>query len=648
MLHAGSEVSKHCTAHYIYSAWVCSGPATYQTLHLYAIFQKSSLTRERESNRLNLTFIIASVTTNISALLVGGILDRHGPRVCGITSSLLLALGALIMAFSSSLSPIVDGYIIASFLLALGGTFTFVPTFHLANAFPRQQGLILALVTGAFDASASIFLLFRVLYQQSPSLFSTRNIFLGYALTIPPFILLTQLFIMPASSYQTRGSLTEQMSQALDSSNDIHDSDDELPLTATQMMRLRSDRASQRRMSIASLSSVLGTPAQQTQQVQKEHAIRDSSGVWGVLHGMPASQQLRSPWFVLITLFTILQMARFNFFIATIWSQYVYLLNSTHLADGVIEFFDLALPLGGVVTVPFIGALLDHTSTVSVLNLLVLVSTIIGVLGAVPTLWAAYANVTLFVLFRPLYYSAISDYAAKVFGYATFGTVYGAIICLSGVFTFSQSLLQAMLHDVCDDDPEPINLGLAAAGLILGVALVMYVDVKGGEMKRAKAGGNGQPAAASASAGGWDETSRLLNTPSQRGGGGATYGSVRSVMSAGDLFTTTGVNTNGNMAGTLPALGTSPRPSPSPNLLATRFDDDNTNANTTALTAASGALGAGTVPSQAALDRMRHTPSRSQLQAYNALNQLSTVRESASEADDDDEEVLHGDDAEGE
>ena len=247
-------------------------------------------------------------------------------------------------------------------------------------------------------------------------------------------------------------------------------------------------------------------------------------------------------WFILITLFTVLQMTRFNFFIATIYSQYVYMLNSTEAAIKVIEFFDLALPIGGLVTVPFIGALLDHTSTVAVLNLLVLLSTIIGVLGAVPTYWAAYANVSLFCLFRPLYYSAMSDYAAKVFGYATFGTVYGAIICSSGLFTFAQSGLQALLHDGFDDDPEPINLGLATAGLVLGVALVMYVDIQGRAMQRDRAiaamderrpllqqrslRANGRPIPISMNASGSLNGEPSLSSSLRASGAGATAGLV--------------------------------------------------------------------------------------------------------------------------
>jgi hypothetical protein len=565
-----------------------------------------------QDQRLNLTFIIASVTTNISALLVGGILDRYGPRICGITSSIFLALGSICLAFADPLP--FDGYVVASFLLALGGTFTFVPSFHLANAFPQLQGLILALVTGAFDASASIFLLFRILYQSTHGAISLRQIFVVYTLTIPTFILITQLLIMPAQSYQTRGELTEKLETALDATTDLHDSDDELDVTATDLMRIRSHRAERRRMSVTSINDLLGTPAQQVKHEIKEDAIRVNSGVWGVLHGLPASKQIATPWFILITLFTVLQMARFNFFIATIWSQYVYMLDSATKATELIEFFDLALPIGGIATVPFIGLLLDHASTVAVLNLLVLLSTLIGVLGAVPTVWAAYANVTLFVLFRPLYYSAMSDYAAKVFGYATFGTVYGAIICLSGLFTFSQSALQALVHDVFEDDPEPINLGLATAGLVLGVVLVMYVDVKGRELQRTRA-----IAQAVAQGAGTDERSRLLGLQTgQRAG----YGSARSMNSllgpngAGPVGIASSGGAGGlsSGGGISSVFGTSPGSGANPNAL-------------------SSSLGGGEETGSGLPDRMRllhSTPSRSQLYAALQRN-LSTVQESARE-----------------
>ena len=428
------------------------------------------------TSRLNLNFIIGSVTTNLSALFVGSLLDRYGPKLCGFISCVVLFLGALSMALESSLP--IDGYALGFFLLALGGTFSFVPSFHLSNAFPQFQGLILALITGAFDASAAIFLAFRILYQSGASL---RQLFLIY-LVVPILILFANLLLLPSQSYETRSEVQTHRKELEDDLGDLHDSDDELP--TADMFRVRSGRAARRKESVAQIDDLIGSPKAQIEHDVKEDDKKIASGVWGILHGVPARKQMVSPFFILIALFTVLQMTRFNFFISTIWSQYEYMLESPKRATEVTEFFDLALPIGGVATVPFIGLLLDHTSTVTVLSLLVLMSTVIGALGAIPNATAAYTNVCLFVIFRPLYYSAMSDYAAKVFGFATFGTVYGTIVCLSGLSLFSQPVLQALVHDIYYEDPGPVNLALAGVGLLIGIALLMYVDAQARNVRK--------------------------------------------------------------------------------------------------------------------------------------------------------------------
>ncbi|KAK3062182.1 hypothetical protein LTS18_004652, partial [Coniosporium uncinatum] len=208
------------------------------------------------------------------------------------------------------------------------------------------------------------------------------------------------------------------------------------------------------------------------------------SGVWGALHGKTASQQIASWWFVLITLFTVIQMTRINYFVATIRPQMEYLLGSYDAAVDLNTFFDVALPLGGVISVPFIGLILDNTSTTFVLGLLVTVATTIGVLGVIPQAWAQYANICLFVVYRPLYYTAVSDYAAKVFGFATFGKVYGLIICLAGLLNFAQSGLDALTHKVFGNDPVPVNLLLLFAAFGVGVALVGFVWRKSRQLGR--------------------------------------------------------------------------------------------------------------------------------------------------------------------
>ena len=121
-------------------------------------------------------------------------------------------------------------------------------------------------------------------------------------------------------------------------------------------------------------------------------------------------------------------------------------------------------------------------------------------------MWAAYANVCMFVVYRPLYYTAVSDFSAKVFGFETFGKVssyiphyvlilknsltnlqvYGLVICLAGLFNFTQAGLDALTHKAFGNDPIPVNIILLCTALVVGAVLVGYVWRKSYTMEREK------------------------------------------------------------------------------------------------------------------------------------------------------------------
>lgn len=420
-------------------------------------------------------FTVAAVATNVIALPVGTVLDRYGPRVSGIIGSILLAIGALFFAFASYLP--FDGYIPGYLFLALGGPFVFISSFQLSNTFPTHSGLILALLTGAFDSASALFLIFRLIYTASNGTFTTHKFFLIY-LVVPVFILLVQLFVMPSRSYKTVGELVIDAESHSDDiePGDVDIGDDE------RLSRVREERWLHRESVVSEVTSLLGKGADK--QHKKEEEKKQQSGVWGALHGRSALQQIKTPWFWLITLFTVVQMTRINYFVATIRPQYEHLLGNYDLAEHVNHVFDVALPLGGVISIPFVGLVLDHTSTPFVLGLLVTIATIIGVLGVLPHLWAAYINIALFVVYRPLYYTAVSDYTAKVFGFHSFGKVYGLIICLAGMFNFSQSGLDALTHKVFGGNPVPVDVMLLSAALVVGSVLVGFVGYQSRHMAR--------------------------------------------------------------------------------------------------------------------------------------------------------------------
>jgi MFS family permease len=422
---------------------------------------------------LNLMFTVAAVGTNVFALPVGAILDHYGPRVCGIIGSILLFTGALLMANAKDLP--FDGLLSGYLLLALGGPFTFISSFQLSNAFPRHSGLILALLTGAFDSSSALFLVYRIIFNATDGAFDLRRFFLIY-LVVPVVIFILQIALMPGRSYKTVGELVDQAVEA-DAHLDVAVLDDQIDEGTALLQEERREQQQMRNTVVADIESLLGS-AMGDEQVEAEDRKNTASGVWGIMHDNTVLEQISSPWFILICLFTIVQMTRINFFVATIRVQYTAILGDFDKAVQVNNFFDLALPIGGLVSIPFIGLALDHTSTIVVLTALVTIATLIGALGVLPYMWAAYANIILFVLYRPFYYTAVSDYSAKVFGFRTFGTVYGLIICLSGVFNFSQSALDVLFHMTFNGNPVPVDLMLLALGLIIGIVLVSFVTVK--------------------------------------------------------------------------------------------------------------------------------------------------------------------------
>ncbi|TGJ87105.1 hypothetical protein E0Z10_g1705 [Xylaria hypoxylon] len=425
--------------------------------------------------RLNLFFVAASITANVTALFAGYSLDHYGRRTCYVTAAIFIAAGSVLLGYAFAI-PEFDGYIIGNIMLSIGGTFVFVPSFRLANAFPKYSGLIVAIITGSFDASAAVLLLYRLAWEATDGSFEPNQFFFAYTI-VPVILLIGEFTLMPRDAYRTTPDLEHKIEKAYDATRDIHDSDQEVA-SPTELHRVRANRADRRLVKLEQIEDILGDADEREERAQKNEEIHVISGVWGVLHGLPAHQQMMTAWFVFILLLTVIQMMRMNIFLSTIWSQYRYLLNSDEDAEAITNFFGIALPLGGIVTTPFIGLLLNNLSVSAIIGVLTGFIAIIGVLNCIPFLSAGYATVVFFVIFRPLYYSAMSDYATKVFGFATFGRIYGAITCISGVLTFSQYGLDALTHGPFHDDPTPINIVLAVTGTAVGLFLTIYVAIK--------------------------------------------------------------------------------------------------------------------------------------------------------------------------
>ncbi|EGW34162.1 uncharacterized protein SPAPADRAFT_59592 [Spathaspora passalidarum NRRL Y-27907] len=450
---------------------------------------------------LDFLFTAGCMVTNISALPVGWILDSYGPKTTGIIGSFILGIGAICLSLASNIL-FMDGYLAGFILLALGGPFVFISCFQLANSFPKRSGLVLALITGSFDSSSALFLFYRMYYDNIHKL-SVSGFFACY-LIVPIFIYLCQILLMPEELYKTVATLAKIAETGIDETGkpldtdllypeDIaEDSDDNtveyyqptIQETTSLLLRRASISAQVPSIRRASFSSVASNKSVYEQEADLK-LTRSSGGVFGILHGYSIRDQLSSSWFLLMCLFTMTQMLRINYFVATIKSQELYLYNGNEeLATSINHFFDIALPVGGIIAVPFIGMILDNCTTLSVLALLTGLTVFVGIAGLLSWLPATYAGILVLVVFRPFFYTSVSDFCAKVFGYETFGTVYGSIIAFSGLCNIFQQVMDKVTLEIFKKNPGPINIILTVLTGVSGFALIGFVKSQEMEIKR--------------------------------------------------------------------------------------------------------------------------------------------------------------------
>lgn len=205
-------------------------------------------------------------------------LDRFGPRVCNFVGCLCLVVGSLLMYFAFKITEF-DGYVLGNFFLSLGGTCIFVPAFQIANAFPKKSGVIVALVTGAFDASAAVFLFYRIAYEATNRAIRPEYFFLCY-LAVPIAIFLAQIFLLPTKPYKTVFQLEEKIQAARDPSRDIHDSDEEIS-DDNEVASIRAARRKKRQNKLKKIDKVLGGLDERQQREEQEEERQAAARVWG-------------------------------------------------------------------------------------------------------------------------------------------------------------------------------------------------------------------------------------------------------------------------------------------------------------------------------------------------------------------------------
>jgi hypothetical protein len=252
---------------------------------------------------------------------------------------------------------------------------------------------------------------------------SLQNIFLTY-LVVPAFIIASQLIVFPSASLTfgnvngKNDTVTDDVSSGskenltTDKLGDVEADDDEIidpDLNDNSSHDSKCDAVSTKKSSLA-------------QKQRRGYTLA----------GLSLREHLSSREFWLITLYMCIMMLKMNFYMSSVTTRFPD--DRSHL----VTFFNYALPVGGVISIPLIGLALKHFSVSSALVLVFALNLICSISELLHNFdIPQYIGISLFSVVRPFLYATCSEYCAKIFGFETFGRVYGSVFLFSGLFNLN-------------------------------------------------------------------------------------------------------------------------------------------------------------------------------------------------------------------
>eukprot|EP00405_Crypthecodinium_cohnii_P011850 CAMPEP_0206433732 /NCGR_PEP_ID=MMETSP0324_2-20121206/8700_1 /ASSEMBLY_ACC=CAM_ASM_000836 /TAXON_ID=2866 /ORGANISM="Crypthecodinium cohnii, Strain Seligo" /LENGTH=473 /DNA_ID=CAMNT_0053900037 /DNA_START=87 /DNA_END=1505 /DNA_ORIENTATION=- len=323
-------------------------------------------------------FTVATSLLNVAALPTGAILDSWGPRITATAVALLTSLGCFLFGNGG------DGweghlrYYVGFLLLAVAGPAIMNSSLSFSNLFPNRKGLICAMLVGCFDASSAVFVFLAHLVRSGVTFSAALS---GYA-AVPLVTASAAWAFWP--------------------------------------------------------STPVATPVLAQETCDAAECTADAAPSWWKgphLQHLPVRQQLLSREFWLVVQTTSITMVCINFFIATAFAQLSEVNEESALK--LTQTFAIMLPVGGLVYTPVIGPLVDTigpTLGFAVLWCLYLTfQLLLRLYVETEIAAAAYLAFAVFALVRPLFYTLGASFVGQVFGFGTFGKVYGLLTTFAGI-----------------------------------------------------------------------------------------------------------------------------------------------------------------------------------------------------------------------
>uniref|UniRef100_A0A673AFY9 Solute carrier family 43 member 3b n=1 Tax=Sphaeramia orbicularis TaxID=375764 RepID=A0A673AFY9_9TELE len=371
-----------------------------------------------QDGQFSLIFTIASVLLNLLTFSSGLVFDWFGTTVARLSLSVLLF-------------P-------ALCLIGVGGGLFLITNMQVGNLFGARRSTVITLYNGAFDSSAALFLVIKLLHEVHVS-FHISFHFLSACSVIH---LLRTLFLMPRNFIPY--PLPEHYTYGLICGNSN---------TPNSEQTDRNNEAQ---------NTVNETPPDRT-DTESQGSFREC---------------LLSRCFIFHVLWLSVMMLRHNLFIGTLNPMLQRLTGEEHsLVSHYTTVFAIT-QLCGLLFAPWNGLIMDRhkgkpqfekkkknknkylRAMVLSLFLTALQCLLFSVCATIPILPLQYMTFILQVLNRSFLYGGHAAFISIAFPVCHFGKLFGLVIALAGLFSLLQYPCFILVEDVLDGDPLYVNIAL--------------------------------------------------------------------------------------------------------------------------------------------------------------------------------------------
>jgi MFS family permease len=405
-------------------------------------------------------FVTGTFFSFIGPLLLGLVLDHYGPRVCSLISIALVAIGCFMFSISDVNN--LRLFIPATSLIAFGGPGVQTAIIHLSNLFPLWKATATACITGCFQLSFVIFLIFDYLWENYQVPYN--KLFLCYCF-VCLFNACIAVFFWPDNPYhfeeeveiyEKESHITHEEAEHLfvpvgkirQPSVFVHH--DQIPMMDTTS-QIRNEN-----MPTPSLFKGL----KEAPLIEQVRCIPSYLFIHPITFSCNATllfvtflSQIRSPEFIRLTFFFLVNSFWLNFYIGTFDVQQKDSGIDTEELSVYARLFTLAITCGAS-TIPLAGALMDIYGFPATSVITIGCGFAWSALLLLQDRLALKFSFIFYAIYRTFFYTFVFAYLADVLGFKYFGVLAGIMFVIGGVLSLVQYPLAQVMAGSCHFEAE--------------------------------------------------------------------------------------------------------------------------------------------------------------------------------------------------